>query len=94
MAPSPIHSPAQLGRRLRDARRSRGLTQTQLSDLSGITQATISQIERAKTPVGGHGKGRPAGTSLGTLLKLLACLDLEMVVQPRPVIDAAAAWDE
>lgn len=38
----------ELGKRLRDARNARGLTQKELSRKSGVSQATISDIERGR----------------------------------------------
>jgi len=78
----PIFSRKRLGRALRDARRQLGLTQHQLSAMSGIAQPTISNIERAVT-----------GTSVDTLLRLLNYLGLELVLQPRPELDPKALWD-
>jgi transcriptional regulator with XRE-family HTH domain len=38
----------ELGKRLRDARNARGLTQKDLARKSGVSQATISDIERGR----------------------------------------------
>jgi transcriptional regulator with XRE-family HTH domain len=40
-----ISFPVRLGRRLREIREKRGLSQTQLSDMAGIGRAHLSQIE-------------------------------------------------
>jgi HTH-type transcriptional regulator/antitoxin HipB len=84
-APGPRHagrlvqSPAAFGRALRDARQLEKLTQQQLAELSGVAQSTISNVER----------GVMRRVSLDTLLRLLAALRLELVVQPRWVEDEA-----
>jgi transcriptional regulator with XRE-family HTH domain len=70
-----------LGRALRDARREHGLTQRQLATLSGVAQPTISNIERGVSSV-----------SLDTLLRILAALRLELVLQPRASDDLASHW--
>jgi transcriptional regulator with XRE-family HTH domain len=67
-----ILSPAALGRTLRDARLERGLTQSDLAQRSGLTQATVSSIERGQSNV-----------SLDTLLRLVATLRLELVLRSR-----------
>jgi transcriptional regulator with XRE-family HTH domain len=40
-----ISFPVQLGRRIQDIRRKRGLSQALLADMSGIGRAHLSQIE-------------------------------------------------
>ena len=40
------------GAALRGARKREGLTQKQLADLLGISQAHISEMERGKRPIG------------------------------------------
>jgi len=67
-----ILSPAALGRTLRDTRLERGLTQSDLAQRSGLTQATVSSIERGQSNV-----------SLDTLLRLVATLRLELVLRNR-----------
>lgn len=67
-----ILSPAALGRTLRDARLERGLTQSDLAQRSGLTQTTVSSIERGLSNV-----------SLDTLLRLVATLRLELVLRSR-----------
>ncbi len=59
-----------LGLQFHDARESRGLTQRELSDLSGVRQGDISRIER--------GAGNPTES---TLQRLAAALErnLELV---------------
>lgn len=78
----PILSRVRLGRALRDARRERDLTQHQLSALSGVAQPTISNIERATS-----------ATSVDTLLRLLNCLELELLIECRPALNDAELWE-
>lgn len=52
-----------LGLQFRDARVSRGLTQVQLSEKSGVSQADISRIER--------GAGNPTESTLQRLASVL-----------------------
>ena len=65
-------SPQDIGHALREARKAKGLTQSQLAALSGIWQETISKIE--------NGLG---GTKLETIFDLLAALELELIVADR-----------
>jgi HTH-type transcriptional regulator/antitoxin HipB len=67
-----IVSPESFGAALREERKIKRLTQTAAGKAVGIDQTTISKIEQ----------GSP-GTRLGTLFRLLAALDLELVLQPR-----------
>ena len=71
------------GSLLRDARRRAELTQTELAELSGTSQATLSAYERgSKTP------------SADTLARVLAAAGVRLVAVPatRPVrIPGAAA---
>jgi HTH-type transcriptional regulator/antitoxin HipB len=76
-----VQSPLALGRALRDARRRRRLTQQQLADLAGVTQPTVSNVERGVSRV-----------SLTTLLRILAALRLELTVQSRESESLATAW--
>ncbi|RLB54110.1 MAG: transcriptional regulator [Deltaproteobacteria bacterium] len=76
-----VQSARTLGCALRDGRRDGGLTQQQLATLSGVAQPTISNIERGASRV-----------SLDTLLRILAALRLELVLQPRESGDLASYW--
>ena len=78
-----VQSPLALGRALRDARRRKRLTQQQLADLAGVTQATVSNVERGVSRV-----------SLTTLLRILAALKLELIVQSRESESLATAWQD
>jgi HTH-type transcriptional regulator/antitoxin HipB len=65
-------TPKQLGNAIRNARKGRGLSQTELGERTGLRQATISQIEA--------GRG---GAKLENILKVLAVLGLELRIDPR-----------
>ena len=64
-------SPAQMGAVLKRRRRLIGQTQAELSHKTGLRQATLSSAEAG------------APMQLQTLFRLLAALDLEIVVRPR-----------
>lgn len=64
--PSPL---VPVGERVRAARREMGLTQQELADLAGVSDATVRQIE--------HGTGK--GT-LGSLMAVLEVLGLHLEV--------------
>ncbi|RJQ66730.1 MAG: helix-turn-helix domain-containing protein [Desulfobacteraceae bacterium] len=57
---------------IREERKIKGLTQAAAGKPVGIDQTTVSKVEQ----------GSP-GTRLDTLFRLLAALDLELVLQPR-----------
>ena len=65
-------TPQQIGSALRAARRAKGLTQSELSSLSGQRQELISRIESGSQ-----------GTSISAICALLAALDLEFKIRPR-----------
>jgi len=67
-----ILSPESLGAALRKERKKKGLSQTTVGKSVGIDQPTMTRVE----------KGNP-GTELGTVFRLLAALDLELVIQSR-----------
>ena len=75
-------NPKQLGTIIRNTRRKRGWSQTQLGDKVGLRQETISLIET----------GNPA-TKIDTILSVLAALDLELQVALRSKGGAAAIED-
>jgi HTH-type transcriptional regulator/antitoxin HipB len=68
-----ILTPEGLGAALRKERKKKGLSQTDVGKSVGIDQPTISRVEKGNT-----------GTELGTLFRLLAALDLELIIQARP----------
>ncbi len=65
-------SPKQLGSVIQRARKLRKLSQAELGEKAGLWQETVSKIET------GHSDAK-----LGTLLAVLAALDLELQVAPR-----------
>ena len=79
-----VQTPAALGRALRDARQAEGLTQHQLAEISGAAQSTISNVERGVT----------LRVSLETVLRILASLRLELVLQRRELHDTRTNWDD
>lgn len=68
----PIKTPRQLGSVLQGFRRARGLTQTDVGVKVGLAQKAVSKMELA-----------PERAGLNMIFKLLAALDLELVVRPR-----------
>ncbi len=78
-----VQSPAALGRALRDARRKKSLTQHQLAVMAGLAQTTVSIVERGAR-----------GATLNTMMRLLAALDLELVLQSRQSADLTAQWQK
>lgn len=69
-----VRNPEQLPGLLRAFRKQAGLTQGQLAARLGITQQTLSALERNASKVGAD-----------RLLQLLAMLGVEMVLKPRHV---------
>jgi HTH-type transcriptional regulator/antitoxin HipB len=67
-----VVSPEILGAALREARKKKGLSQTAAGRSVGMDQPTVSKVEQGNS-----------GTRLDTLFRLLAALDLELVLQPR-----------
>jgi HTH-type transcriptional regulator/antitoxin HipB len=68
----PIKTPSHLGAVLKGFRRDRKLTQADVGAAVGLPQNAISEIEAA-----------PDRSSLGRVFKLLAALDLDLVVRPK-----------
>ena len=77
----PIKTPQQLGSVLQGYRRERGLTQKEVGAKVGMTQKAISKIELA-----------PARAGLSLIFKLLAALDVELVVRPRATASRRTEW--
>jgi len=61
-----------LGLILRSVRKNKGLTQTEAGKSVGLDQTTLSNIERGASNV-----------RIDTLFRLLAALDMEMIIRPR-----------
>jgi HTH-type transcriptional regulator/antitoxin HipB len=66
-----VRTPLQLANNIRVKRRKLSLSQEQLAAKIGVRQKTLSDIENARS------------ARLDTLLKILAVLDLELVVRTR-----------
>lgn len=67
-----VHSPKSLGSVLKRQRKAKQLSQTVAGDAFKIDQTTMSSIEQ----------GAP-GTRLETVFRMLAALDLEMIIRPK-----------
>lgn len=65
-------TPDQIGNALRRARKSKGLTQKEVSSLSGLRIATISSVENGDE-----------GTQLKTILAIMMALGLEFRIGER-----------
>lgn len=81
MTEYPIKTPQQLGAVLQGYRKERGLTQKDVGARLGIAQNTVSQIE-----------SEPGRAGLARVFKLLAALDLEVVVRPRGTSARPSEW--
>jgi HTH-type transcriptional regulator/antitoxin HipB len=67
-----VVSPESLGSALREERKKKGLSQAEAGRSVGVDQPTVSKVEQGSS-----------GTRLDTLFRLLAALDLELVLQSR-----------
>jgi HTH-type transcriptional regulator/antitoxin HipB len=67
-------------KKLREARKSKGLTQGELGAKIGLPQSHISQIEAGNIDI-----------RLSSLLEIARLLDLEPMLIPRPMIPAVRA---
>ncbi len=65
--PETMSRRVEVGRRLREARRRRGLSQSEVSQSAGITQASLSNYETGKREL-----------PLSTVLNLAAALDVPL----------------
>ena len=77
----PIKTPQQLGVILQGFRKQRGLTQAQVARASGLLQSAVSELELDSST-----------EKLKRIFKLLAALDLELVVQPRGATPKVSKW--
>lgn len=68
-----IYSPKSLGSAIRRQRKAKKLNQSEAGSAFKLDQTTVSSIEQGA-----------AGTRLETLFRMLAALELEMVIRPRP----------
>lgn len=72
-----VTSPKALGQFIARARKSKKLSQQQAGQSFNINQTTVSSIEQGAQ-----------GTRLETLFRLLAALDLELVVQDKKPVNS------
>ena len=77
----PIKTPQQLGAVLQGYRKTQKLTQAQVGGRVGILQKEISKLELD-----------PSNTSLARVFKLLAALNLELVVRERETPGDRSEW--
>lgn len=81
MADYPIKTPQQLGAVLQGYRKERGLTQQAVGSKVGLAQKAVSKIELDA-----------ARSGLSLIFKVLAALDLELVVRPRGTTGRRSEW--
>jgi HTH-type transcriptional regulator/antitoxin HipB len=81
MTPQSITIASQLAAALRERRSRLGLTQAQAGANVGLLPKTISALESA-----------PEKSTIDSLLKLLAALDLQLVLEPRESHDSGSEW--
>ena len=60
-----------LGQKLKKLRTEKGLTQKQLSEITGVKQSAISRLENGN-----------ANTQIDSLIKLFAAMNMKMQVVP------------
>jgi HTH-type transcriptional regulator/antitoxin HipB len=77
----PIKTPEQLGAVLQGYRRDRKLTQQRVGAKVGLAQKAVSKMELA-----------PGRAGLSQVFKLLAALDLELVIRPRGSLSSPSEW--
>ena len=75
-----IQVPSQLSSHIRALRKASGLSQADLGDRMGLSQARIARIE-----------GDPLSISVEQLLRVLSALGVRMTLEPRPTTPAALA---
>lgn len=76
-----VNSAKALGRVIRDQRKLLGLNQASAGRLVGVHQTTLSAVERGISNV-----------KIDTLLKLIAALRLELLIQP--IQSQETPWEE
>ena len=76
-----IRTPQQLGPVLQGYRKSRPLTQADVGQRVGLPQSEISRLELDAS-----------GASISRVFKLLAALELELVIRPRHKNAARSEW--
>jgi HTH-type transcriptional regulator/antitoxin HipB len=76
-----IRTPNQLGTVLQGYRKHKGLTQAEVGRAVGLPQSAVSGLELD-----------PSTASLSRIFKLLAGLNLELVVRPRGAGNSISHW--
>ena len=76
-----VRTSRQLGPILQGFRKTRELTQAQVGNAVGLPQSVISKLEL-----------EPSRAAFGRVFKLLAALDLELVVRPRDKNARSSEW--
>ena len=76
-----VQSPFLLGKALKRFRQAKKLNQLETGKEFMLDQTTISSIEN----------GTP-GTRIETIFRLLAALDLEMVIRTKQITDGSEGW--
>ena len=71
-----IYSPKALGSAIKRQRKAKKLSQDAAGSAFRIEQSTVSSIEQGAR-----------GTRLETLFRMLAALDLEMVIRPKKITE-------
>ena len=77
----PIKTPRQLGAILQGYRKDRGWTQKDVGAKVGLAQNVVSLLEKS-----------PERAGVTRIFKLLAALDLELVVTPRRATSHRLEW--
>lgn len=77
-----IHTASQLGVALKSRRKVSGLTQAKAAQKVGLLPKTISALE-----------SHPETSSVESFLKLIAALDLELVLRPKETASDATAGE-
>lgn len=76
-----MQSPALLGQAFKHFRDEKGINQKEVGQSFMLDQTTISSIENGA-----------AGTRMDTIFRLLAALELEMVIRPKQSLDSIEGW--
>jgi HTH-type transcriptional regulator/antitoxin HipB len=76
-----IRIPNQMGRVLQGYRKHKGLTRAEVGRAVGLQQSGVSELEFD-----------PSTASLNRIFKLLAALDLELVIRPRGARRSISDW--
>jgi len=76
-----VRTSQQLGPVLQGFRKTRALTQAHVGKAVGVPQSVISKLELD-----------PSSAAFGRVFKLLAALDLELVVRPRDKTAQPLEW--